>query len=158
MHAFKWVTSGEFDQYPFTPADEASMTKLLGVDPRSRASRAVSQLTFAQPLLGPAFGELPHRAAPGPGRLPTMSRGLWLAAMVALTACYPEFQFGDAGAGAGSTGRGSTGPGRGGTDPSGPVTSTSVGQGGDPTNTTSTATTGTGGGSTTTSTGSAMQP
>ncbi len=87
-----------------------------------------------------------------------MSRGLWLAAMVALTACYPEFQFGDAGAGAGSTGRGSTGPGRGGDDPSGPVTSTSVGQGGDPTNTTSTATTGTGGGSTTTSTGSAMQP
>lgn len=28
---FKWVTSGEFDQYPFTPADEASMAKLLGV-------------------------------------------------------------------------------------------------------------------------------
>ncbi len=28
---FKWVTSGEFDRYPFTPADEASMTKLLGV-------------------------------------------------------------------------------------------------------------------------------
>ncbi|HTJ80147.1 MAG TPA: (deoxy)nucleoside triphosphate pyrophosphohydrolase [Polyangiaceae bacterium] len=35
VHAFKWVTSGEFDQYPFTPADEASMTKLLGVDPRN---------------------------------------------------------------------------------------------------------------------------
>jgi len=35
VHAFKWVTSSEFDQYPFTPADEASMTKLLGVDPRS---------------------------------------------------------------------------------------------------------------------------
>lgn len=28
---FRWVTSGEFDQYPFTPADEASMAKLLGV-------------------------------------------------------------------------------------------------------------------------------
>jgi len=24
------VTSGEFEQYPFTPADEASMSKLLG--------------------------------------------------------------------------------------------------------------------------------
>lgn len=31
VHAFKWVTSAEFDQYPFTPADEASMGKLLGV-------------------------------------------------------------------------------------------------------------------------------
>ena len=29
--AYEWVTSAEFDQYPFTPADEASMTKLLGV-------------------------------------------------------------------------------------------------------------------------------
>jgi 8-oxo-dGTP diphosphatase len=29
--AFQWVTSSEFDRYPFTPADEASMTKLLGV-------------------------------------------------------------------------------------------------------------------------------
>lgn len=28
---FKWVESGEFDRYPFTPADEASMNKLLGV-------------------------------------------------------------------------------------------------------------------------------
>lgn len=28
---FRWVTSGEFDRYAFTPADEASMTKLLGV-------------------------------------------------------------------------------------------------------------------------------
>jgi hypothetical protein len=26
-----WPTSAEFDRYPFTPADEASMTKLLGV-------------------------------------------------------------------------------------------------------------------------------
>jgi 8-oxo-dGTP diphosphatase len=31
VNAFKWVTSPEFDQYPFTPADEASMNKLLGV-------------------------------------------------------------------------------------------------------------------------------
>src|SRR5579883_1808065 len=29
--AFKWVTSAEFDQYPFTPADRSSMNKLLGV-------------------------------------------------------------------------------------------------------------------------------
>jgi 8-oxo-dGTP diphosphatase len=27
---FKWVSSAEFDQYEFTPADEASMAKLLG--------------------------------------------------------------------------------------------------------------------------------
>ena len=31
VHAFKWVASSEFDQYPFTPADELSMNKLLGV-------------------------------------------------------------------------------------------------------------------------------
>lgn len=31
VSAFKWVPSEEFDQYPFTPADEASMNKLLGV-------------------------------------------------------------------------------------------------------------------------------
>jgi 8-oxo-dGTP diphosphatase len=31
VNAFTWVTSAEFDQYPFTPADEASMNKLLGV-------------------------------------------------------------------------------------------------------------------------------
>ena len=31
VNAFKWALSGEFDQYPFTPADEASMNKLLGV-------------------------------------------------------------------------------------------------------------------------------
>jgi 8-oxo-dGTP diphosphatase len=31
VHAFKWVPSADFDQYPFTPADEASMNKLLGV-------------------------------------------------------------------------------------------------------------------------------
>ena len=29
VSAFKWVTSSEFDQHPFTPADEASMNKLL---------------------------------------------------------------------------------------------------------------------------------
>lgn len=29
--AFKWVASTDFDQYPFTPADEASMNKLLGL-------------------------------------------------------------------------------------------------------------------------------
>ncbi len=27
---YRWVTSEEFDGYPFTPADEASMNKLLG--------------------------------------------------------------------------------------------------------------------------------
>ncbi len=31
VSAYRWVASSEFDQYPFTPADEASMTKLLGV-------------------------------------------------------------------------------------------------------------------------------
>lgn len=31
VNDFKWVTSSEFDQFPFTPADEASMAKLLGV-------------------------------------------------------------------------------------------------------------------------------
>jgi 8-oxo-dGTP diphosphatase len=31
VNAIKWVSSAEFDQYPFTPADEASMNKLLGV-------------------------------------------------------------------------------------------------------------------------------
>jgi 8-oxo-dGTP diphosphatase len=30
VHDYRWVTSAEFDQYPFTPADEASMNKLLG--------------------------------------------------------------------------------------------------------------------------------
>ena len=28
--AFEWVTSADFDRYAFTPADEASMTALLG--------------------------------------------------------------------------------------------------------------------------------
>jgi 8-oxo-dGTP diphosphatase len=31
VHGFRWATSAEFDQYPFTPADEASMNKLLGL-------------------------------------------------------------------------------------------------------------------------------
>ena len=31
VHEFCWASSAEFDQYPFTPADEASMNKLLGV-------------------------------------------------------------------------------------------------------------------------------
>lgn len=30
VHDFRWVRSDEFEQYPFTPADEASMSKLLG--------------------------------------------------------------------------------------------------------------------------------
>jgi 8-oxo-dGTP diphosphatase len=31
VNAYRWVTSAEFDRYSFTPADEASMSKLLGV-------------------------------------------------------------------------------------------------------------------------------
>lgn len=31
VNAFQWVASADFDRYPFTPADEASMNKLLGV-------------------------------------------------------------------------------------------------------------------------------
>jgi 8-oxo-dGTP diphosphatase len=31
VHRFEWVTSADFDGYPFTPADEASMNKLLGL-------------------------------------------------------------------------------------------------------------------------------
>lgn len=30
VHAYAWVTSKEMESYPFTPVDEASMTKLLG--------------------------------------------------------------------------------------------------------------------------------
>lgn len=30
VHDYRWVSSKEFDQYPFTPADEASVSKLLG--------------------------------------------------------------------------------------------------------------------------------
>lgn len=32
VHDFRWVRSEEFDSYAFTPADEASMAKLLGVE------------------------------------------------------------------------------------------------------------------------------
>ncbi len=36
VHEFRWVASDEFDQYPFTPADEASMNQLLGeTEPRA---------------------------------------------------------------------------------------------------------------------------
>jgi 8-oxo-dGTP diphosphatase len=31
VHQFRWVESQDFDALPFTPADEASMTKLLGL-------------------------------------------------------------------------------------------------------------------------------
>ncbi len=31
VHDFRWVSSQEFEEYSFTPADEASMNKLLGV-------------------------------------------------------------------------------------------------------------------------------
>jgi 8-oxo-dGTP diphosphatase len=31
VHAFEWASSEDFDQYPFTPADELSMNKLLGL-------------------------------------------------------------------------------------------------------------------------------
>lgn len=31
VNAFRWVTSGDFDQYAFTRADELSMTQLLGL-------------------------------------------------------------------------------------------------------------------------------
>jgi len=30
VHGFRWVASADFDQLRFTPADEASMSKLLG--------------------------------------------------------------------------------------------------------------------------------
>jgi 8-oxo-dGTP diphosphatase len=31
VNDFRWVTSEQFDRYQFTPADEASMNKLLGL-------------------------------------------------------------------------------------------------------------------------------
>jgi 8-oxo-dGTP diphosphatase len=31
VHQFRWVESEDFEQLPFTPADEASMSKLLGI-------------------------------------------------------------------------------------------------------------------------------
>jgi 8-oxo-dGTP diphosphatase len=33
VHAFEWVSSRAFDEYPFTPADEASVAALLGLEP-----------------------------------------------------------------------------------------------------------------------------
>jgi 8-oxo-dGTP diphosphatase len=32
VHAFRWVTSGEFDAVEFTPADERSMSQLLDLN------------------------------------------------------------------------------------------------------------------------------
>ncbi len=32
VNAFRWVASSEFEQVPFTPADERSMSLLLGLD------------------------------------------------------------------------------------------------------------------------------
>ncbi len=32
VNDYRWVTSDEFDKHPFTPADEASMSQLLGVN------------------------------------------------------------------------------------------------------------------------------
>jgi 8-oxo-dGTP diphosphatase len=32
VQAFRWITSDEFDAYEFAPADEASMSQLLGED------------------------------------------------------------------------------------------------------------------------------
>ena len=31
VHQFRWVASADFEKLPFTPADEASMSKLLGI-------------------------------------------------------------------------------------------------------------------------------
>lgn len=37
---FRWVTSDEFKDFPFTPADQASMDRLLGLDgPADESSR-----------------------------------------------------------------------------------------------------------------------
>lgn len=33
VNAFEWVASEAFDRYAFTPADESSMAKLLGLEP-----------------------------------------------------------------------------------------------------------------------------
>jgi 8-oxo-dGTP diphosphatase len=32
VNDFRWVASDDFESYPFTPADEASVTKLLGLE------------------------------------------------------------------------------------------------------------------------------
>ena len=31
VHQFRWVESADFEELPFTPADEASMSRLLGL-------------------------------------------------------------------------------------------------------------------------------
>jgi 8-oxo-dGTP diphosphatase len=36
VQAFRWITSDEFDQYEFAPADEASMSQLLGEEDQKR--------------------------------------------------------------------------------------------------------------------------
>lgn len=36
VQAFRWITSDEFDQYDFAPADEASMSQLLGEEDQER--------------------------------------------------------------------------------------------------------------------------
>lgn len=40
VQAVRWVTSDQFDQYPFTPADEISMNKLLGLSAGGDSSRS----------------------------------------------------------------------------------------------------------------------
>lgn len=61
VNAFKWVSSADFDQYPFTPADEASMNKLLGVglpDDDTRSRRGLRpRLRFVR-ASGPDFVSL----------------------------------------------------------------------------------------------------
>jgi 8-oxo-dGTP diphosphatase len=34
VNAFRWVQSKDFEKYGFTPADERSMSQLLGIDPQ----------------------------------------------------------------------------------------------------------------------------
>ena len=36
VQAFRWITSDEFDRYDFAPADEASMSQLLGEENEDR--------------------------------------------------------------------------------------------------------------------------
>lgn len=38
VNAFRWIPSSEFDRYPFTPADQASMDRLLGESEEPDAS------------------------------------------------------------------------------------------------------------------------
>ena len=57
VHAYRWVTSTDFDQYPFTPADEASMSKLLGEEAGLRSTRERYWL-IGRALRIPLFQEL----------------------------------------------------------------------------------------------------